>query len=63
MDRGNHNFPQATHIFDGLEDWPTHIMYVAGGVLKQFKPAAAFPELKEGQLLELVERWQQQQPV
>lgn len=47
---------QATHIFDGLEEWPTHIMYLAGGELKVFEPASAFPELREGQLLELVER-------
>lgn len=46
---------QATHIFDGLEDWPSHIMYLAGGRLKVFEPASSFPMLKEGRLLELVE--------
>ena len=46
---------QATHIFDGLEEWPTHIMYLAGGKLKVFEPASAFPELKKGDLLGLVE--------
>lgn len=25
---------QATHIFDGLESWPSHVMYVAGGRLQ-----------------------------
>lgn len=25
---------QATHIFDGLESWPSHVMYVAGGCLQ-----------------------------
>ena len=31
-------------------------MYLAGGELKVFESASAFPELKEGRLLELVER-------
>jgi hypothetical protein len=53
---------QATHIFDGLESWPTHLAYVAGGRLQQFAPAVAFPELKEGRLLDLVERWETQVP-
>ncbi|GAB4824174.1 hypothetical protein N2152v2_011220 [Parachlorella kessleri] len=47
----------ATHIFDGLESWPSHVMYLARGRLQLFQPAAALPELKEGRLLELVERW------
>lgn len=47
---------QATHIFDGLEDWPTHIMFLAGGKLKVFEPTSTFTELREGRLLELVER-------
>ena len=32
-------------------------MYLAGGNLKIFEPASSFPELKEGNLLSLVERW------
>ena len=48
---------QATHIFDGLEDWPSHLMYVAGGRLQVFAAAAEVPELRQGQLLLLVERW------
>ncbi len=51
---------QATHIFDGLESWPTHLAYVAGGRLQEFAPAATFPELKEGRLLDLVERCETQ---
>lgn len=47
----------ATHIFDGLEDWPTHLMYLANGRLQEFAPATDFPELEQGQLLSLVERW------
>lgn len=48
---------QATHIFDGLESWPSHVMYVAGGQLQVFEAAANIPELRQGQLLSLVERW------
>jgi CCR4-NOT complex subunit CAF16 len=48
---------QATHIFDGLEAWPSHVMYVAGGKLQVFEPAENIPELRQGQLLRLVERW------
>lgn len=47
----------ATHIFDGLESWPSHMMYVAGGQLQEFKKAEEVPELQQGLLLELVERW------
>lgn len=47
----------ATHIFDGLEAWPTHLMYLAGGRVQHCRPATEFPELQQGRLLELVERW------
>ncbi|MEW5308734.1 MAG: hypothetical protein WDW38_000670 [Sanguina aurantia] len=44
----------ATHIFDGLEFWPTHIAYLNQGKLALFKPASEIPELKQGKLLHLV---------
>lgn len=44
----------ATHIFDGLEFWPTHLAYLARGEMRMFKPADQVPELKQGRLLELV---------
>lgn len=47
----------ATHIFDGLESWPSHVMYVAQGQLRAFHTAEDVPELREGKLLALVERW------
>lgn len=28
----------ATHIFDGLESWPTHLMYLADGKLQVIGP-------------------------
>ena len=46
---------QATHIFDGLEHWPTHIMYLSQGRLQLFQEAHEIPELAEDRLLELVE--------
>jgi CCR4-NOT complex subunit CAF16 len=47
----------ATHIFDGLEGWPSHLLYVAGGRLRESLRAEEVPELREGRLLELVARW------
>jgi hypothetical protein len=31
----------ATHIFDGLESWPSHLMYLANGTLK-VRPVATY---------------------
>lgn len=47
---------QATHIFDGLERWPTHIMFLSGGSLKVWKKAEDIPELANDQLLQLAEK-------
>ena len=47
---------QATHIFDGLESWPTHVAFLAGGRLERLAAAADIPELAGGRLLALVER-------
>ncbi|GMH38200.1 hypothetical protein BSKO_06084 [Bryopsis sp. KO-2023] len=47
----------ATHIFDGLEGWPTHMSFLAGGHLKVFEKVSAFPEVAEMRLLDLVIRW------
>lgn len=49
-------FGQATHIFDGLERWPTHIMFLSGGTLKVWKRAEEIPELASDQLLQLAEK-------
>lgn len=35
----------CTHIFEGLESWPTHVAYVAGGEMRALAEAAAVPEL------------------
>ena len=48
---------QATHIFDGLESWPSHLAFFAGGEMETFKPSSEFPELKEGRLVYLVAKW------
>ncbi|KAG2487694.1 hypothetical protein HYH03_013693 [Edaphochlamys debaryana] len=44
----------ATHIFDGLEFWPSHLAYLAHGQLQFFKEAKDVPELAQGRLLSLV---------
>ncbi|KAK2076748.1 hypothetical protein QBZ16_005508 [Prototheca wickerhamii] len=46
----------ATHIFDGLDDWPTHVAYLSGGEAKICAPVAEVPSLKDApRLLEWVE--------
>lgn len=44
----------ATHIFDGLEAWPSHVAYLARGEMALFKKAEELPELREGRLLQMV---------
>jgi len=54
----------ATHIFDGLDAWPTHLAYVNDGRLVKFGPVADFPELAQrhaagaaAPLLRTIEAW------
>ncbi len=47
----------ATHIFDGLESWPSHVVYVAQGQVQLYEEASAIPQLAQGDLLGLVEGW------
>eukprot|EP00879_Flechtneria_rotunda_P021979 GHRR01023179.1.p1 GENE.GHRR01023179.1~~GHRR01023179.1.p1 ORF type:complete len:187 (+),score=75.51 GHRR01023179.1:1094-1654(+) len=48
----------ATHIFDGLEDWITHIAYLEDGRLMQGGPRSLLPQLGKGQkLLHIIEEW------
>jgi len=47
----------ATHIFDGLEAWPTHLAFFADGEMKINEPSSSFPELAEGRLVNLVAAW------
>lgn len=44
-----------THIFDGMEAWPTHIGFLANGGFEAVREAADIPELASGHLMELVE--------
>jgi len=48
----------ATHIFDGMEGWPTHLAYVTNGELIRFGSAQELnvPTVR-GKLLPLVEGW------
>ncbi|KAF3453916.1 hypothetical protein FNV43_RR04357 [Rhamnella rubrinervis] len=47
----------ATHIFDGLEEWPSHIVYVANGKLQLAKPMNSVKEMSKLSLMRTVESW------
>lgn len=47
----------ATHIFDGLEDWPSHILYVARGKLQLAMPMDKVKEISNKSLMRTVESW------
>ena len=54
----------ATHIFDGLDEWPTHLAHIAGGRLLRCAPAGEVAELAAARasgapapLLRTVELW------
>lgn len=48
----------ATHIFDGLDSWPTHVAFLARGKLRRMHTFEELKsELERGRLLELVEGW------
>lgn len=48
----------ATHIFDGLETWATHLAYIQEGELRRVEKLSELPELKSfTNLLSVVEAW------
>ncbi|XP_077218213.1 non-intrinsic ABC protein 9 [Tasmannia lanceolata] len=47
----------ATHIFDGLEDWPSYIVYVAHGKLQLALPMEKVNEMSNLSLMRTVESW------
>ncbi|XP_062215787.1 ABC transporter I family member 20-like [Phragmites australis] len=47
----------ATHIFDGLDDWPTHIVYIAHGKLQLALPLDKVKEMSQLSLMRTVETW------
>jgi CCR4-NOT complex subunit CAF16 len=55
----------ATHIFDGLGEWPTHITHMRAGEIVSTEPYDHFPALEEAKkvslydspLLRVVEKW------
>ncbi|XP_050382960.1 ABC transporter I family member 20-like [Argentina anserina] len=47
----------ATHIFDGLENWPSHIVYVAKGKLQLSMPMDKVKETYKLSLMRTVESW------
>ncbi|KAJ9179672.1 hypothetical protein P3X46_008015 [Hevea brasiliensis] len=51
----------ATHIFDGLEEWPTHIMYAAHGKLQLSMPMTKHHKNSYLSLMKTVESWQRKE--
>lgn len=48
----------ATHIFDGLETWATHLAYIQDGELRRAEKISDVSELKSStNLLSVVESW------
>ncbi|MQM00874.1 hypothetical protein Taro_033621 [Colocasia esculenta] len=48
----------ATHIFDGLETWATHVAYIQDGELKRSDKLSELQEMKSAtNLLSVVESW------
>jgi CCR4-NOT complex subunit CAF16 len=47
----------ATHIFDGLADWATHLVHLSRGRVRLAAPIADIEELRTASLLRTVERW------
>jgi len=47
----------ATHIFDTLDRWATDVIYLVAGKVVLDAPITAIPELAEGPLVSVVERW------
>ncbi len=54
----------ATHIYDGLDDWPTHLAYVADGRLLKFGTVEEFKDFSDRRtagsvapLLRTIESW------
>ncbi|KAL6767940.1 hypothetical protein ACKKBF_B37185 [Auxenochlorella protothecoides x Auxenochlorella symbiontica] len=41
----------ATHIFDGLDNWPTHILFLSQGQAKVFEQVENIAELKSSRLM------------
>jgi CCR4-NOT complex subunit CAF16 len=58
----------ATHIFDGLASWPTHLVHMSDGTILHTRACNDFPELEEARtrhsdnspLLRVVESWLRQ---
>jgi CCR4-NOT complex subunit CAF16 len=47
----------ATHIFDLLDRWATHLVYMAHGRITRTAPLEEIQELHTEQLVRVVERW------
>jgi CCR4-NOT complex subunit CAF16 len=54
----------ATHIFDGMEKWATHMAFVTDGHLKRGGPTTSIPEMNTGKrLLDVMTNWLREEQV
>jgi len=63
-ERDNTTIIYATHIFDGLDDWPTHLAYINEGRLAKFGTITSFQDFQDRRkagivapLLRTIESW------
>jgi CCR4-NOT complex subunit CAF16 len=52
----------ATHIFDGIERWATHIAHLAAGRMRRMSTLGEVPELAGSSLHRVVETWLRTHP-
>lgn len=47
----------ATHIFDGLADWMTHLLFISNGHVVKAGSVDQIPELQEQKVLHVASKW------
>lgn len=47
----------ATHIYDGISNWMTHVAFVSGGEIVRGGPVVDFPELHQDKVLHTASKW------
>lgn len=47
----------ATHIYDGISNWMTHVAFVSDGEMVRGGPISEFPQLQHGKVLHTASKW------
>lgn len=47
----------ATHIYDGISDWMTHIAFMSDGEMIRGGPVSDFPQLQNTKVLHTASKW------